>query len=165
MSTKTTNLRGSKLSTIHRGSVWQRAMNRQPGSRLASATSSTKFSKFLDFSNFLKFRSNFELSKKLAPDRTFPWYFHFSTFEHHLNTQYNISNNHATTKTNFPRYFYQKHIFHGQNVEPAVNRQPGFRRKLVEQITSFIILPQNFLHGELLKCKFPDPGVFDTNYR
>ena len=51
------------------------------------------------------------------------------------------------------------------NVEPAVNRQPGVRRELVEQITSFIILSRNFLHGELLKCKFPDPGVFDTNFR
>ena len=45
------------------------------------------------------------------------------------------------------------------NVEPAVNRQPGFRRELVEQIPSFIIDSQNFLHGELLKYKFPDPRV------
>ena len=27
--------------------------------------------------------------------------------------------------------------------KPAVNRQPGFRRELLEQITSFIILSQN----------------------
>ena len=52
-----------------------------------------------------------------------------------------------------------------QYVEPAVNRQPGFRRELVEQITSFIILLQNFLHENLLKCKFPDPGVFHMNFR
>ena len=49
-----------------------------------------------------------------------------------------------------------------QDVEPAVNRQPGFRRELVEQITSFIIDSQNFLHG-VLKYKFPDPGVFLIN--
>ena len=45
-------------------------------------------------------------------------------------------------------------------VEPAVNRQPGFRRELVEQITSFIIRSQNFLDAELIKYKFRDPGVF-----
>ena len=50
------------------------------------------------------------------------------------------------------------------NVEPAVNRQPGFRRELGEQITSFIMISQNFLHGELLKCKFLDPEVFDVNF-
>ena len=45
-------------------------------------------------------------------------------------------------------------------VEPAVNRQPGFRRELVEQITSFIIISLNFLHGELLKHKFWNQRVF-----
>ena len=49
-------------------------------------------------------------------------------------------------------------------VEPAVNRQPGFRRELVEQITSFIINSRNFLHRELLKYKFPDPGVFISDF-
>ena len=52
-----------------------------------------------------------------------------------------------------------------QYVEPAVNRQPGFRRELVEQITSFESISRNFLHGELLKCEFSDPGVFDKNFR
>ena len=47
-----------------------------------------------------------------------------------------------------------------QYVEPAVNRQPGFRRELVEQITSFIMNSQNSLHGELLKHKFRNPEVF-----
>ena len=51
-----------------------------------------------------------------------------------------------------------------QDVEPAVNRQRGFRRELVEQITLFIIHSRNFLHGELLKCEFPDPGVFLPNF-
>ena len=46
------------------------------------------------------------------------------------------------------------------DVKPAVNRQPGFRRELVEQITPIIIRSQKFLHGELLKCKFPDPENF-----
>ena len=49
------------------------------------------------------------------------------------------------------------------NVEPAVNRQPGFRRELVEQITSFIMNALNFLHGELLKYKFRNPGFFIPN--
>ena len=49
-------------------------------------------------------------------------------------------------------------------VEPAVNRQPGFRRELVEQITPFIINSRNFLHGELLKFKFPNPEVFVLNF-
>ena len=40
-------------------------------------------------------------------------------------------------------------------VEPAVNRQPGFRRKLVKQITWFRKSPKMFLHGELLKSLFP----------
>ena len=39
------------------------------------------------------------------------------------------------------------------DVEPAVNRQPGFRRELVDQITSSIINPWNDLHGNLLKWK------------
>ena len=45
-------------------------------------------------------------------------------------------------------------------VEPAVNRHPGFRRELVEQITSFIIQYQNFLPRKLFKCKFLYPCVF-----
>ena len=49
-------------------------------------------------------------------------------------------------------------------VEPAVNRQPGFRRELVEQITLFVNYSQNFLYRELLKYKFPDPGVFLPNF-
>ena len=49
-------------------------------------------------------------------------------------------------------------------VEPAVNRQPGFRRELVEQITSFIIKSSNDLHGELLKYKFPNLKVFISNF-
>ena len=51
-----------------------------------------------------------------------------------------------------------------KHVEPAVNRQPGFRRGLVEQIISFTIDAQIFLHGELLKCKLPNPGVFIQNF-
>ena len=49
-------------------------------------------------------------------------------------------------------------------VEPAVNRQPGFRRELVEQIASFIINSRNFLHWELLKYEFPDSGVFISRF-
>ena len=51
-----------------------------------------------------------------------------------------------------------------QYVEPAVNRQPGFRRELEEQIASFRITSLNSLHGELLKYKFPNPGVFIPNF-
>ena len=43
-------------------------------------------------------------------------------------------------------------------VEPAVNRQPGFRRELVEQIASFIINSRDFLHQKALKYKFPNSG-------
>ena len=50
------------------------------------------------------------------------------------------------------------------NAEPPVNRQPGFRRELVEQIISFIIKSRNFLHEDLLKCKFPNPRVFIPNF-
>ena len=45
--------------------------------------------------------------------------------------------------------------------KPSTWFPPGTRR--ADHL--IIILPQNFLHGELLKCKFPDPGVFDTNFR
>ena len=55
--------------------------------------------------------------------------------------------------------FYYSEVSFCVNVEPAVNRQPGFRRELVEQITLFIIIPQNSLHGELLKHEFRNPGV------
>ena len=44
-----------------------------------------------------------------------------------------------------------------QYVEPAVNRQSGFRRELAEQITLFIIKSRNFLHGELLKYELSNP--------
>ena len=38
-----------------------------------------------------------------------------------------------------------------QDVEPAVNRQPGFRQKLVEQITLFRMPSQSFLLVDVIK--------------
>ena len=45
----------------------------------AGAHPSTNFSKNQDFSKFSKFRPNFEVLKKLASDRSFPQYYHFSS--------------------------------------------------------------------------------------
>ena len=51
-----------------------------------------------------------------------------------------------------------------QYVEPAVNRQPGFRQELVEQITAFIISSWVFLLGELVNSSFPDSEAFFSNF-
>ena len=47
-----------------------------------------------------------------------------------------------------------------QYVEPAVNRQPGFRRKLVEQIIHRIRSPWNSLHEKLLNYQILAPADF-----
>ena len=45
-------------------------------------------------------------------------------------------------------------------VEPAVNRQPGFHRELVEQITKFQTSARFCIHRKLLKSDFQAPDDF-----
>ena len=76
-----TCVRGSTLARLAMVLVWQRAVNRQPGSRSDNSLSrrlprkklKNKFSKF---SKFQQKMSTFEMSRV---NRTFPWHHHFST--------------------------------------------------------------------------------------
>ena len=64
--------------TLHGNERW--TVNLVPAqiTRKAGAPLSTKFSKLRYFSKFRKFRPTYHLSKKLQPNRTFPWHCHSS---------------------------------------------------------------------------------------